>query len=109
MRNWVSPPLILKGRLSPLRDSKRAFACGRSGHLLERDQYSRQLRGQLIDLFADYKARVRIVYLEAPLAETACHNLARACPVPEAHIARMPARWEPPDLTECHTLWAVLT
>jgi predicted kinase len=70
---------------------------------------SRQLRGQLIELFADYKAKVRIVYLEAPLDEAARRNRARARPVPEAAIVRMLDRWEPPDLTECHALDVVLT
>jgi predicted kinase len=70
---------------------------------------SRQLRGQLIDLFADYKAKVRIVYLEAPLAEADRRNAARARPVPRQAIARMLDRWEPPDLTECHALDIVLT
>lgn len=69
---------------------------------------SRQLRGQLIDLFADYKAKVRIVYLEAPLDEAARRNRARASPVPDAAIARMLDRWQPPDLTECHALDVVL-
>jgi len=45
---------------------------------------------------------VGIVYLEAPQSP-------RAYPVPEAAIARMLARWELPDLAECHTLRAVLT
>lgn len=70
---------------------------------------SRQLRSQLIDLFADYRAKVRIVYVEAPLAEAARRNQARARPVPRAVIARMLDRWEPPDLTECHVLETVLT
>jgi predicted kinase len=70
---------------------------------------SRQLRSQLIDLFAGYRAKVRIVYVEAPLAEAGRRNQARARPVPKAAIARMLERWEPPDLTECHTLDTALT
>jgi predicted kinase len=70
---------------------------------------TRQLRSQLIDLFAGYRAKVRIVYVEAPLAEAARRNQARARPVPRAAIARMFDRWEPPDLSECHTLDIALT
>jgi predicted kinase len=69
---------------------------------------SRQLRSQLIGLFADYRAKIRIVYVEAPLAEAARRNQARTRPVPRAAIARMLDRWEPPDLTECHALQTVL-
>ena len=69
---------------------------------------SRQLRTQLIDLFADYKAKVRIVYLEAPERERVRRNLGRRNPVPDKAIARMLDRWEPPDLTECHALDVVL-
>jgi predicted kinase len=70
---------------------------------------SRQFRSQLIDLFADYKAKVGIVYLETLLDEATRRNRARARPVPDAAITRMLDRWEPPDLTECHTLDVVLT
>ena len=69
---------------------------------------SRQLRTQLIDLFADYKAKVRIVYLEASEEERVRRNLGRRNPVPGKAIARMLDRWEPPDLTECHALDVVL-
>jgi len=70
---------------------------------------SHQLRSQLIDLFAAYRAKVRIVYLEAPEDEADRRNRARADPVPAGAIARMRDRWEPPDLTECHRLDVVLT
>lgn len=70
---------------------------------------SRQLRKQLIDLFADYKAKIRIVYVEASAREATRRNGNRASPVPATAIARMMNRWEPPDLTECHELKIVLT
>lgn len=54
---------------------------------------SRQLRGQLIELFADYKAKVNVVYLEARLDEAARRNRARAKTVPEAAFARMLDCW----------------
>jgi predicted kinase len=70
---------------------------------------SRPLRKQLIAFFVDYKAKIRIIYLEAPAQEAARRNVRRATPVPAAAIARMRGRWEPPDLTECHELDIVLT
>ncbi|MBA3823273.1 MAG: AAA family ATPase [Ktedonobacterales bacterium] len=65
---------------------------------------TRALRGQLITLFADYGARVRIVYLDAPAAVISARNRARAHPVPEAVIRRMVAKLEVPDGTEAHSV-----
>jgi putative nucleotidyltransferase with HDIG domain len=63
---------------------------------------SRQLRGQCIRLFADYGARVRIVYLEVDPARLYRQNRERASPVPESVIERLLDRWEVPDATEAH-------
>lgn len=78
-------------------------------HLRKREPFvwnatnlSRQIRGNCIDLFADYNARVRIVHLGAPPDELAARNRQRAHPVPDKAIARMLERWEVPDLSEAH-------
>lgn len=97
-------PVIAAGR-----EQARVHLRAQEPFIWNATNISRQLRSQLIDLFADYKAKVRIVYLETPLGEAARRNRARARPVPEAAIVRMLHRWEPPDLTECHTLETVLT
>ena len=66
---------------------------------------SRQIRSQVGDLFADYGARVRIAYVEAPAADMAARNRARREDmVPDAAIARMMDRWEFPTTAECHEL-----
>ena len=70
---------------------------------------SRELRGQLIGLFADYNARITIVYAETGHGEQARRNKARDNPVPDPVINRMLERWEPPDLTECHEHQVVLS
>jgi len=62
------------------------------------------LRGQLIDLFASYHARVRIVYVEAPLDEIIRRNAARPARVPEAVIYHLLRKLEVPDLTEAHAV-----
>ncbi len=69
---------------------------------------SRQIRGQLIELAASYRAGIRIVYVETGPEEAMRRNRARVRPVPEAAIGRMLERWEAPDLTECHALDVVL-
>jgi predicted kinase len=69
---------------------------------------SRDLRRGLIDLFADYRAKVSIIYFETSSAETHRRNADRKRPVPERAMARMLEHWEPPDLTECHDLQILL-
>ncbi len=61
---------------------------------------SRDVRRQLIDLFADYGAQVRIVYVEANPARLFPQNRNREAAVPEEALQRMMERWEVPDSTE---------
>jgi len=70
---------------------------------------TRRTRGSLIQLFADYNARVSIVHLEAPPDQLFTHNSARDDAVPQAAVERMLDRWEPPDLSECHVLDRVVS
>jgi predicted kinase len=65
---------------------------------------SRNLRGTLIDLCADYRAKVDIVYVETSAEQLVRRNSVRMAPVPAKANERMFERWEVPDLTECHTL-----
>ena len=69
---------------------------------------SRDMRARGIDLVAQYGARVRIVYVEAPAARLYEQNRDRAHPVPEAILERLLDRWEVPDLTEAHAVHVVL-
>lgn len=65
---------------------------------------TRQIRQRWIDLFADYSARVEIVYQEPPLATIRKRNRQRDAAVPEGVWTRMLEKLEPPDITECHGL-----
>lgn len=69
---------------------------------------TRQLRELSIRLFADYRARVRIIYREVPAERLLRQNGQRPAPVPRAVIERMLDRWETPDRTEAHQVdWCV--
>lgn len=69
---------------------------------------TRELRGRVIDLCADYGARVRVVFLDTAYRRVLRQNRERDAQVPLAAIERMLARWEPPDLTEAHRVdWIV--
>jgi predicted kinase len=61
---------------------------------------TRSRRRRLIELFCAYKARVRLVYLDAPLVLLMERNARRPEPVPEGVILQMLRRLEVPDLTE---------
>lgn len=65
---------------------------------------TRQVRRKWIDLFADYSARIELVYLEPPLATILAQNKQRADFVPERVILRLAEKLEPPHVTEAHGL-----
>jgi len=65
---------------------------------------TRQMRLRSIDLFADYGARIEIVYLEPPISTILAQNKRRTHPVPEKIILRLVEKLEPPTVTECHSL-----
>jgi predicted kinase len=65
---------------------------------------TRAMRRQLIDFFAGYGARVRVVYVDAPWEAIVERNRSRREHVPETVIARLLARFELPDATEAHTV-----
>jgi putative nucleotidyltransferase with HDIG domain len=89
-----------------------ALAKSRARELLRRQQsffwnatnITRALRMSLIDLFAAYSARVRIVYVDAPWEAILRRNQEREASVPEPVIARMLRKLEVPDLTEAHAV-----
>ena len=67
---------------------------------------TRLMRGRWIELFADYNARIEIVYVEPPLRAIMSQNSRRPNPVPEKVIERLVAKLEPPTITECHA-WII--
>lgn len=64
----------------------------------------RATRQRWLDLFRDYDARIRIVYLEPPLSQLLAQNRGRSHQVPEHVIRRLADRLEPPGWLECHEL-----
>lgn len=61
-----------------------------------------QLRKRWIDLFADYHARIEIIYLEPSLSTILCQNKQRHSAVPESVIRRLSEKVEIPTLAEAH-------
>jgi predicted kinase len=63
-----------------------------------------QTRRRWIDLFADYDARVEVVYVEPPLQVILSQNARRDRPVPEKVIRQLAEKCEPPTFAEAHSL-----
>jgi len=64
----------------------------------------KQTRQRWIDLFADYNARVELVYVEPPFGRLLRQNKQRGKPVPEDVVKRLAEKCEPPTWTEAHGL-----
>jgi predicted kinase len=63
---------------------------------------SERVRSGVIALARAYRARVHVVYCEAPAGELRARNRARAEPVPTSALERMLDRWTVPALDEAH-------
>jgi putative nucleotidyltransferase with HDIG domain len=64
----------------------------------------RQTRQRWLDLFADYGARIELVYIEPPLPVILAQNKRRERTVPEQVIRALAGKYEPPTWTEAHEL-----
>lgn len=81
----------------------KAYLRQRQSFIWDATNTSRDLRGGLIALFANYGATTRIVYVEAPSwAQTFARNRARERPVPEHVIFHLAERLEIPSSAEAH-------
>jgi predicted kinase len=76
----------------------------RTPHLFGTRGTMRQTRKCWIDLFADYGARVELVYVEPPLPVIYGQNERRCNPVPKQVIQRLVEKLEPPVWAEGHAL-----
>jgi predicted kinase len=63
---------------------------------------SQRIRARCTRIFADYGARIRIVYVEVPEPTLRAQNRSRPSPVPDHVLTDLLDRWEVPDLTEAH-------
>lgn len=67
---------------------------------------SRKIRTPLIALMSDYRARVRLVHVDATPSAIRERNERRDRAVPANVIERLLQRWEVPDVTEAHeVIW----
>lgn len=82
------------------KERARAHLRARQPFFWNATNLTRDLRAPLVQLFTDYGARTRIVYLAAPWREILRRNRTREAQVSEDAILDMARRLEVPDLTE---------
>jgi predicted kinase len=88
---------LARGRCRELLRARTSFAFNATNLL-------RQTRQRWIDLFADYNARIEMVYVEPPLSVILNQNKRRKRLVPEDVIVELANKLEPPTWTEAHGL-----
>lgn len=91
--------------IAEARESAKAYLRSGTSFVWNATNISRFMRSGLLDLFANYGARIRIVYCEpASYAELLSRNAARKNPVPAAVLERLSRRLEVPELSESHSI-----
>jgi predicted kinase len=91
------------------REQARSYLREARSFVWNATNLSREVRRHGIDLFAAYRARIRIVYVEAGPARLKRQNEDRARGVPWQAVQRLLSRWEVPTLTEAHSIEYVVT
>lgn len=84
------------------REEARVFLRKKQSFIWNATNITRALRESLINLFRDYRARVKIVYIECPYAELLRRNAAREHSLPEKDLIKLVAKLEVPLPHEAH-------
>ncbi len=86
------------------RERCREFLRSGTPFALNATNLLRQTRRAWIDLFADYGARIELVYIEPPWNVILQQNQQRENSVPEQVVEKLARKCEPPTWTEAHQL-----
>jgi predicted kinase len=96
------------GVISQARSSAKEYLRAKKSFVWNATNITYSLRRQLVSLFTDYGASVKIVYLEAPYKEILKRNRERSRNVPENVIDKMIKKLEVPSVIEAHeVIWIV--
>lgn len=98
----ISPVGPQKKVVEEARDRARALLRAKRPFVWNATNVTADLRRRQVELFTDYRASVRIVYLETGWEEELRRNGNRAAVVPEPTILRMLAKLTPPERFEAH-------
>ena len=84
------------------KEQARQYLRNQQDFVFNATNLTRELRGKWTQLFADYRARIRISYLEVPWQQLLRQNQQREHNVPEAVIRRLLGKLEIPFYDEAH-------
>ena len=91
------------GRVIQLgKEQARQYLRNQQDFVFNATNLTRELRGKWTQLFADYRARIRITYLEVPWQQLLRQNKQREHAVPEAVIRLLLGKLEIPFYDEAH-------
>lgn len=84
------------------RERAREFLRAGQDFVWNATNIGQRTRQTCLNLFLEYGARVRLVYLERPRSEMLRANERRTNPVPATSYEKMVQKWEVPEPTEAH-------
>lgn len=86
------------------KEQARVYLRAKQDFVWNATNITRQMRTQLISLFTDYGARVKIVYVEQPFDRWLAQNRKREAFVPHNILYKLLHKLEVPLMTEAHTV-----
>lgn len=98
----VDPTDNQGGVVQAARERAREFLRAKRDFAWDATNLNRLHRDQVVQFLLDYDARVRIVYVEVPLATLKVQNREREKSVPWGVITKMMAKWDMPTRSEAH-------
>lgn len=86
------------------KEKARVYLRSKTPFVWNATNITKQLRSQLIALFASYGAQVKIIYIETPYKNLLKRNKNRKHPLPLSALEKMIFKLEPPTPDECTEL-----
>ena len=90
------------------KERAKEFLRSKTSFVFNATNITSDMRGRWINLFTDYRARVRIVYIEVPFKRLMKQNANRTHKVPEQVIEKLIHKLEIPTVREAHELEFVI-
>ena len=84
------------------KEQAKEYLRARTSFVFNATNLNRDLRSKWLPMFADYGARVHLIYLEVPYTQLLSQNRNREHSVPNDVIHRMINKLEIPDYSEAH-------
>ena len=90
------------------KEEAKVYMRKKESFIFNATNITKDIRGRWISLFLEYRARVKIVYLEVPYKQLKKQNNNREYPVPLEVIDRLFDKLEMPDFGEGHEVLKIL-